>query len=223
MSELPMSEFSPPDIPAEYAAEITRIFAELTRALSPRGANLTRVVQVERELITRLEQLEASEKALAAYVANPEQVEPLACMTLLWHVDRDRQGLADGIETLRIEFMEMARERKLSGESIAQPKPSYPQNPTVCFANAPVKSDSDKSDSGAAAQPAPEPAGRALAQIKAMLHVLDRPGLNAPQVPAFQHPDWREASARHQLIEIRNIATRALALPRNAVNASEQS
>jgi hypothetical protein len=62
-----------------------------------------------------------------------------------------------------------------------------------------------------------------LAQIKAMLHVLARPGLNAPQVPAFQHPDWREAAARHQLIEIRNIATRALALPRTAANAFNKS
>jgi hypothetical protein len=211
----PMSELSPPDTTAEHATDIARIFAELTHALNPRGANLARVVQVERELIASLEQLEASEKALAAYIVNPEQVEPLACMTLLWHVDRDRQALADGIETLRIEFMEMAQERKLAGESIAQPKPSYaPQNPTVCLASAPKAL-----DSVAAAQPHLEPAGRALAQIKAMLHVLNRPGLNAPQVPAFQHPDWREAAARHQLIEIRNIATRALASRRSRSNA----
>jgi hypothetical protein len=128
MSELPMPELSPPVIATENAAEITRIFAQLTHALNPRGANLARVVQVERELISRLEQLEASEKALAAYISNPEQVEPLVCMTLLWHVDRDRQALADGIETLRIEFMEIAQERRLSGESIAQPKPSFAQN-----------------------------------------------------------------------------------------------
>jgi hypothetical protein len=217
-----MSDLTFADTATEFATDIAQMFSELIHALNPRGLNLARVVQADREFIANLERLEASEKALAAYIAHPEQVEPLACMTLLWHVDRDRQALADGIETLREEFMEMAQERKLAGQSIAQPKASYaPQNHTDCFGNALAASDFVST-----AKPKmthPEPARQALKQIKAMLHIFERPGLNAPQVPAFQHPDWREAAARNQLIEIRNIATRVLAMSQNTPNAFSNS